>query len=80
LQAVDMGFDGKTLIHPSTISIANEVFSPSMEDVVHAKRVVQAYEEASARGETDKPDQRIVLTYPRLSLPCANRRWCRCGG
>ena len=37
-----LGFDGKTLIHPAQLAIANKVFSPSVADVAHARRVVAA--------------------------------------
>lgn len=50
-QGRDMGFDGKTLIHPAQLSIANEVFAPSEEEVAQARREIAAYAEARARGE-----------------------------
>lgn len=42
-----LGFDGKTLIHPSQINIANTLFSPSDEEVVAAQQIVQS---AAAQG------------------------------
>lgn len=51
LQGRDMGFDGKTLIHPDQLAIANEVFAPSSEAVDLARRQVEAFEAATARGE-----------------------------
>lgn len=50
-QGRDMGFDGKTLIHPAQLDIANEVFAPSEEEVALARRQIAAYAEARARGE-----------------------------
>lgn len=50
-QGRDMGFDGKTLIHPAQLAIANEVFAPSVEEVELARRQITAYAEARARGE-----------------------------
>jgi (3S)-malyl-CoA thioesterase len=50
-QGRDMGFDGKTLIHPAQLDIANEVFAPSEEEVALARRMIAAYAEARARGE-----------------------------
>ena len=50
-QGKAMGFDGKTLIHPAQIDIANAVFGPSAEEIDLARRYVAAYEEAVARGE-----------------------------
>ena len=50
-QGRDMGFDGKTLIHPAQLEIANEVFAPSPDEVALARRQIEAYAEARARGE-----------------------------
>lgn len=50
-QGRDMGFDGKTLIHPAQLAIANEVFAPSLDDVLLARRYISAFAEARARGE-----------------------------
>jgi (3S)-malyl-CoA thioesterase len=50
-QGRDMGFDGKTLIHPAQIDIANAVFAPSEADVTLARRQIEAYDAAIARGE-----------------------------
>jgi len=49
-QARDMGFDGKTLIHPSQIAGANDAFSPSPADIARARRVIAAHAEAVAAG------------------------------
>jgi citrate lyase beta subunit len=46
-----MGFDGKSLIHPDQIAIANEVFGPSAEDLARAEAQVAAFAAAEARGE-----------------------------
>jgi citrate lyase subunit beta/citryl-CoA lyase len=45
-----LGFDGKWCIHPAQIETVNEVFSPTEEEIEWAKKVVKAYEEASAAG------------------------------
>lgn len=45
-----MGFDGKTLIHPSQIAPANEVFGPSPQELADARKVVSAYQQAQAAG------------------------------
>ena len=50
-QGRDWGFDGKTLIHPKTIDVANKVFSPSIKDVDWSKKIISAHAEAVARGE-----------------------------
>ena len=49
-QAADLGFDGKTLIHPKTIAKANEVFAPALADVEWSRRVMAAHAEAVAQG------------------------------
>ncbi|MEW6454144.1 MAG: CoA ester lyase [Pseudomonadota bacterium] len=43
-QARDMGFDGKTLIHPNQIAPCNMVFSPSDDEVVQAKKMIAAFD------------------------------------
>lgn len=50
-QGRDMGFDGKTLIHPSQLEIANEVFAPSMTEIELSRRQIAAFEEATAQGK-----------------------------
>jgi citrate lyase subunit beta/citryl-CoA lyase len=49
-QAVDLGFDGKTLIHPKTIARANAIFAPAPPAVDWARRVIAAHAEAVAQG------------------------------
>jgi citrate lyase subunit beta/citryl-CoA lyase len=51
-QARDLGFDGKTLIHPRQIAAANDTFSPSHDEIARARRVIAAHTEAlaAARG------------------------------
>ena len=43
LQAKQMGFDGKTLIHPSQVEIATRLFSPSAEEVTRARLIVETF-------------------------------------
>lgn len=50
LQGRQLGFDGKTLIHPRTIEIANRMFAPSAQELDHARRVIEAFDEARAAG------------------------------
>jgi citrate lyase subunit beta/citryl-CoA lyase len=50
LIARSLGFDGKWCIHPAQIEVVNEVFSPTEREIEWAKKVVKAYEEASAAG------------------------------
>jgi citrate lyase subunit beta/citryl-CoA lyase len=48
--ALSLGFKGKMCIHPMHIEPINQVFSPSEKDVNSAKKIIEAYEEAKARG------------------------------
>ncbi len=50
-QGRDMGFDGKTLIHPAQVDIANRAFAPSSEEIDLAQRQISAFEEIEASGQ-----------------------------
>lgn len=50
-QGADMGFDGKTLIHPKTIEAANRVFAPSEEDIAWSEKIIAAHAEAEKDGK-----------------------------
>jgi citrate lyase subunit beta/citryl-CoA lyase len=43
-QARDLGFDGKTLIHPQQIVPCNEAFSPTPEEVTWARKIIAAFD------------------------------------
>jgi citrate lyase subunit beta / citryl-CoA lyase len=49
-QGRELGFDGKTLIHPKTIAAANEAFRPSTDEVAFARRIIAAHAEATEAG------------------------------
>jgi citrate lyase subunit beta / citryl-CoA lyase len=49
-QARAYGFDGKTLIHPKQLEPCNRIFAPSEEQLAHARRVIDAFEEAQREG------------------------------
>jgi len=51
VQGNNMGFDGKTLIHPDQVAIANDTWAPSAKDVEHARKVIAAFNEALAEGK-----------------------------
>lgn len=51
LQGRDLGFDGKTLIHPDQVAVANRVFGPSAEELDLAQRQIAAYNAALANGQ-----------------------------
>jgi citrate lyase subunit beta/citryl-CoA lyase len=46
-----MGFDGKTLVHPTQVEPANEAFAPSADEVEHSRRVIEAFEAGVAEGK-----------------------------
>ncbi|MBU3584188.1 CoA ester lyase [Polynucleobacter sp. 15G-AUS-farblos] len=50
IQGRDMGFDGKTLIHPSQIALANDIFGPSPAEIEEAQQRITAYEAAIQSG------------------------------
>ena len=50
-QGADMGFDGKTLIHPKTIAACNAAFGPSAADIEWSRKVIAAFEAAAANHE-----------------------------
>mgnify|MGYP001817324642 CR=1 FL=1 len=50
-QGRDMGFDGKTLIHPAQVEISNAAFAPTVEEVDLARRQIEAYDAAIAAGQ-----------------------------
>ncbi|CAB4586374.1 MAG: CoA ester lyase [Actinobacteria bacterium] len=51
VQGMEMGFDGKTLIHPGQVEIANEVWAPNEAEIDHARRVIDAFEEGLREGK-----------------------------
>jgi citrate lyase subunit beta/citryl-CoA lyase len=50
VQGRQMGFDGKTLIHPSQLEPCNRVFAPTADEVDRARRIIEAFEQAEAEG------------------------------
>jgi citrate lyase subunit beta/citryl-CoA lyase len=50
-QGRDLGFDGKTLVHPRTIATANRVFGPSAAELEQARRIMVAHAEAESFGQ-----------------------------
>ncbi len=59
-QGSELGFDGKTLIHPKQVGSCNEVFTPKPEDVAWSRKIIEAHAAAAARGEG------VVLVNGRL--------------
>jgi len=50
-QGAELGFDGKTLIHPKTIGACNKVFTPAPDDVAWSRKIIDAHAEAAAEGK-----------------------------
>ncbi|MDR3498665.1 MAG: CoA ester lyase [Parvibaculum sp.] len=60
-QGRDMGFDGKTLIHPSQVLPCNTIFSPDPETVAFARKTIEAFELPENKGKgVLKVDGRMV--------------------
>ena len=51
VQGFEMGFDGKTLIHPGQVEICNDVWAPTADDVEHARGLIAAFEDGIAAGK-----------------------------
>ena len=68
LRAKQLGFGGKLCVHPIQVPICNSVFSPTMDEVEYAKKVVDAYEKAQMMG-----DGAIQLEGRMIDLPVVKR-------
>ena len=62
------GFEGAACIHPSIINILNEEFSPKKEEVIMARRIIEAYEKAIMQGVGA-----ISLDGQMIDVPVAER-------
>ncbi len=51
LQGFEMGFDGKTLIHPGQVDICNGVWAPTEDDISDARGLIAAFDEGIAAGK-----------------------------
>jgi citrate lyase subunit beta / citryl-CoA lyase len=50
-QGLELGFDGKTLIHPKTVEAANRVFAPTEKEVAWSEKIIAAHAAAAAEGK-----------------------------
>ncbi len=50
-QGRDLGFEGKTLIHPSQVEAANRIFAPSADEIEKSRRIIEAFDQAMAQGK-----------------------------
>lgn len=60
-QAKNLGFDGKTLIHPCQVATANRVFSPSMEEIKKAREMIEAWQRKPAHLGVASLDGQMIL-------------------
>ena len=75
-QAVELGFDGKTLIHPKQIAPCNAAFTPGEADIAAAREIVQAFERPENQGKGviglgGKMVERLHLEQARKTLALA---------
>lgn len=68
-RASAMGYVGKWAIHPSQVGIANDVFSPTPDEIAHARKVVAAYRaaERAGRGATSVDGMLVDAAHLRLA-------------
>ena len=68
-QARDLGFDGKTLIHPSQIVTCNAIFTPPEEEVARARRIIAAFErpENASRGAIQLDGQMVERLHAEMA-------------
>ena len=76
-QGRDMGFDGKTLIHPSQIAACNTAFSPSADEVAQARKIIAAFDlpENSGKGVVQldgRMVERLHADIARRTLAISN--------
>jgi len=68
-QARDLGFDGKTLIHPGQIDAANAAFTPSPEELAYARRIVAAFalSENAAKGAINLDGRMVERLHAEMA-------------
>jgi len=68
-QARDLGFDGKTLIHPGQIEACNVIFTPPADDVARARKIIAAFElpENAARGAISLDGQMVERLHADMA-------------
>jgi citrate lyase subunit beta / citryl-CoA lyase len=68
-QGRDLGFDGKTLIHPGQIEACNAIFTPPAEEVAHARKIIAAFErpENASRGAIQLDGQMVERLHTDMA-------------
>jgi citrate lyase subunit beta / citryl-CoA lyase len=76
VSAAALGYDGKWVLHPAQVDVANSVFAPSAEEYERASRIIEAYEEATSverRGAVMFGDEMIDEASRKLALSVVAR-------
>lgn len=73
-----LGYDGKWVLHPSQLDLANEIYAPTQEEFEHAERILDAYEFATseaggARGAVMLGDEMIDEASRKMALVIASK-------
>ena len=83
VQGFEMGFDGKTLIHPGQVDICNDVWAPSDDDIEQRprpdRRVRGGHRRRQGRGHLQRPDDREPARRQRAAPAGRRRRHRRTG-
>jgi citrate lyase subunit beta/citryl-CoA lyase len=66
--AKGLGFQGKLCIYPDQVPIANSVFSPTDEEITRARRIIEAFAEAEAKGLASIQVDGRFVDYPIVYL------------
>ena len=61
-QAKNLGFDGKSLIHPAQLSTANQVFSPSLGEIEKAQQIIKAWQQKPAHLGVVSMDGQVIAS------------------
>ena len=77
MQGMEMGFDGKTLIHPTTIELANEIYTPSKEDLDLAREVITEYSKAQLEGEVQRNRRSSNTSFRFMSCSRVRSGGCK---
>jgi citrate lyase beta subunit len=78
MRSAALGYDGKWVLHPGQVEVANQVFSPSQEDYDHAELILDAYEwftseAGGARGSAMLGDEMIDEASRKMALVVAGK-------
>ena len=77
VQGAEMGFDGKTLIHPNQVAPTNEIFSPSLDELDFYRRIIEEFEAAEKEGRgvltvDGKMSEKLHVDEARRALAVAD--------